>query len=72
MLGGVFVTLTVKMIELVQGVRAVQDFQHDHQWLDLNALRMIIYASVLIALMIWRPEGMLGERELFGRKKVRK
>jgi branched-chain amino acid transport system permease protein len=69
MLGGVFVTLTVKLIELVQGVRAVQDFQHDHAWLDLNALRMIVYAGVLIALMIWRPEGLLGERELFARRR---
>jgi len=69
MIGGVFVTLTVKMIELVQGARAVQDFQHEHAWLDLNALRMIVYASVLIALMITRPEGLLGERELFARKK---
>ncbi len=30
---------------------------------------MIIYASVLIALMIWRPEGLLGERELFQKKR---
>jgi branched-chain amino acid transport system permease protein len=28
---------------------------------------MVIYAAVLIALMIWRPEGLLGERELFRR-----
>jgi branched-chain amino acid transport system permease protein len=63
-LGGVFVTITVKMIELVQGTRAVQDLHTTLPWLDLNALRMILYSGVLIALMIWRPEGMLGEREL--------
>lgn len=68
-IGGVFVTITVKMIELVQGTRAVQDLHTALPWLDLNALRMIIYSAVLIALMIWRPEGMLGERELFRRKK---
>jgi branched-chain amino acid transport system permease protein len=68
-IGGVFVTLTVKMIELVQGMRVVQDLQHAWPWLDLNALRMILYSSVLIALMIWRPEGLLGERELFARRK---
>jgi len=37
--------------------------------LDLNALRMVIYAAVLIALMILRPEGLLGERELFRRNR---
>jgi hypothetical protein len=26
---------------------------------------MIVYAAVLITLMILRPEGLLGERELF-------
>jgi branched-chain amino acid transport system permease protein len=41
--------------------------QRENQWLDLNALRMVIYAAVLIALMILRPEGLLGEKELFGR-----
>jgi len=30
--------------------------------LDLNALRMIIYAAILITMMVWRPEGILGER----------
>jgi branched-chain amino acid transport system permease protein len=71
-IGGVFVTLTVKMIELVQGTRAVQDLQHAAPWLDLNALRMIIYSAVLIALMIWRPEGLLGERELFAKRSKKK
>jgi branched-chain amino acid transport system permease protein len=32
--------------------------------LDLNALRMMTYAAVLIALMIMRPDGLLGEREI--------
>jgi branched-chain amino acid transport system permease protein len=73
MIGGVFVTFTVKAIELVQGtsfVKAVKAaFEANGLQLDLNALRMIIYASVLIALMIWRPEGLLGERELFHKKR---
>ena len=43
---------------------AVQALQHDHPWLDLNALRMVVYAAVLIGLMILRPEGLFGEREL--------
>jgi branched-chain amino acid transport system permease protein len=38
--------------------------------LDLNALRMVIYASVLIGLMILRPEGLFGERELFKRRRT--
>lgn len=67
--GGVFVTFTVKMIELLQGVDSVQALKAAHPGLDLNALRMVIYAAVLIGLMILRPEGLFGERELFGRKK---
>ena len=68
MIGGVFVTFSVKTIELLQGTSAVQALKHAFEGLDLNALRMIIYASVLIALMIWRPEGLLGERELGQRR----
>lgn len=68
-LGGVLITFTVKAIELLQGTDAVQDLRRAYEWLDLNALRMIVYAMVLIALMILRPEGILGERELFGKKR---
>jgi branched-chain amino acid transport system permease protein len=67
--GGIFVTFTVKAIELAQGTSAVQSLKSSFQWLDLNALRMILYATVLIALMILRPEGLFGEREIFARKK---
>jgi branched-chain amino acid transport system permease protein len=63
--GGVFVTFTVKMIEQLQGLAAVQALKVAHPALDLNALRMVVYASVLISLMILRPEGLFGERELF-------
>ena len=48
--------------------RVLQALKREVEGLDLNALRMIVYASVLIALMIWRPEGLLGEREI-GQKK---
>jgi branched-chain amino acid transport system permease protein len=68
-LGALFVTFTVKFIELIQGVEAVKALQRANPWLDLNALRMVIYAAVLIALMILRPEGLLGERELFRRRR---
>jgi len=68
-LGALFVTFTVKAIELVQGTNFVQDLRHHAEWLDLNALRMIIYAAVLILLMVMRPEGVFGERELFGKKR---
>jgi branched-chain amino acid transport system permease protein len=70
-LGALFVTFTVKFIELIQGVEAVKALQRANPWLDLNALRMVIYAAVLIALMIWRPEGLLGERELFRRGRAK-
>jgi branched-chain amino acid transport system permease protein len=70
MIGGVFVTLTVKLIELVQSTDAVLSLKQSYPQLDLNALRMIVYAIVLIVLMVWRPEGLLGERELFGRKRT--
>jgi len=66
--GGVFVTFTVKMIEQLQGLESVQALKAAHAGLDLNALRMVVYASVLIGLMILRPEGIFGERELFGRR----
>lgn len=71
-LGALFVTFTVKAIELVQGTNFIQDLRHHAEWLDLNALRMIIYAAVLILLMIMRPEGVFGERELFGKKRTAK
>ncbi len=63
-LGGLFITFTIKLIELVQATDAVQSFKTAHEWLDLNALRMVIYAGVLIAVMILRPEGVFGEREI--------
>lgn len=67
--GGIFVTFTVKMIEQLQGLESVQALKAAHAGLDLNALRMVIYAGVLISLMILRPEGLFGERELFKRVK---
>jgi branched-chain amino acid transport system permease protein len=68
-IGGVFVTLTVKLIEYVQGSDVVQAIKRStFQSLDLNALRMMIYAAVLIVLMIIRPEGLFGERELGSKK----
>lgn len=67
--GGVFVTFTVKMIEQLQGLDSVQALKAAHAGLDLNALRMVIYAAVLIGLMILRPEGLFGEREIFGKRK---
>jgi branched-chain amino acid transport system permease protein len=63
--GGIFVTFTVKMIEQLQGLESVQALKAAHPALDLNALRMVVYATVLIGLMILRPEGIFGERELF-------
>jgi branched-chain amino acid transport system permease protein len=67
-IGALFVTFTIKFIELAQGFDAVKTLQSYNPWLDLNALRMVVYATVLIALMILRPEGLLGERELFRKK----
>lgn len=65
--GGIFVTFTVKMIEQLQGWESVQALRASYPDLDLNALRMIIYAAVLIGLMILRPEGLFGEREIIRR-----
>jgi branched-chain amino acid transport system permease protein len=69
-IGGVFVTFTVKIIELAQSTSAVQALKREIESLDLNALRMIVYAAVLIVLMILRPQGLLGERELFQKRLV--
>jgi branched-chain amino acid transport system permease protein len=63
-LGGLFVTFTIKAIEAVQAADAVQVFRTNNEWLDLNALRMVVYAAVLIAVMLLRPEGVFGEREI--------
>jgi branched-chain amino acid transport system permease protein len=69
-IGAILVTFTVKAIEYAQGSQLVQTLKsHTYESLDLNALRMIVYAAVLIALMILRPEGILGERELFTKRK---
>lgn len=68
-LGGIFVTFSIKAIEQVQAWSAVQDLKRQFESLDLNALRMILYAVVLLILMVLRPEGLLGERELFPRKR---
>ncbi len=74
-LGSLFVTFTVKAIELLQNTSVAQAIRGPHHFghdiditVDLNALRMIVYASVLISLMVWRPEGVFGEREI-GRRK---
>ena len=70
--GGVFVTFTVKMIEQLQGLESIQALKVAYPALDLNAMRMVIYAAVLITLMILRPEGLFGERELFRKAKSKK
>jgi branched-chain amino acid transport system permease protein len=49
----------------------VQALKRQFESLDLNALRMIIYAAILIVLMILRPEGLLGERELLQKRFTR-
>lgn len=80
--GGVFVTVTVKLIEqfqpfLREQLGSLADLLQGSapgaastlRTLDLNALRMVVYAGVLIGLMILRPEGLFGERELFRRKR---
>lgn len=64
-LGAIFVTLSVRLIEQVQGVPSVRDFVREHPNFDLNALRMVVYAATLIGLMILRPSGVFGEREIF-------
>lgn len=61
--GALIVTTTVKAIELLQRTAAVEALRADAPWLDLNALRMMIYAAVLVGLMVRRPEGIFGERE---------
>jgi branched-chain amino acid transport system permease protein len=75
-IGGVFITFTIKAIELLQSTSVVEDAKASLEGLgvhlDLNALRMIIYALVLVTLMIVRPEGLLGERELFFGKRKKK
>jgi branched-chain amino acid transport system permease protein len=61
--GALLVTLSEKAIELVQHTAAVDALRTRFESLDLNALRRMIYAAVLIALMIKRPRGLFGEGE---------
>ena len=68
----VFVTFTVKFIELVQGVEAVKAFQHAQPVARSQRAAHGHLRAVLIALMILRPEGLLGERELFAQKRARR
>lgn len=68
-LGALFVTFSIKVFEYLQSMPAMQDFRAANAWLDLNALRMVIYAATLIAVMILRPEGVLGEREIWEKKR---
>lgn len=62
--GGLFVTLTVKMIEQLQRLDVVETFKMEHPEFDINALRMVVYAVVLITIMVLRPAGLFGENEL--------
>ena len=70
-LGALFVTFTTKLFEFLQSTQAMQDLRVSQPWLDLNALRMVSYAATLIAVMIVRPEGVLGEREIGEGRKPR-
>jgi len=63
-LGGVFVTVTVKMIEQLQRLEFVEALKATHPEFDINALRMVVYAIVIILLMISRPAGVFGENEI--------
>lgn len=64
-LGATFVSLSVRLIEQLQGIPSVRDFVRENPKFDLNALRMVVYAATLIGLMILRPSGVFGEREIF-------
>jgi len=68
-LGGIFVTVTVKLIEQLQRLDSVKDFTYAHPSFDLNACRMVFYAAVLIAIMVLRPSGVFGENEIFKPKR---
>ncbi|MGH7285180.1 MAG: hypothetical protein ACRELY_26965, partial [Polyangiaceae bacterium] len=62
--GSLIITFSVKAIELLQSTDAVQALKANYESLDLNALRMMIYAALLVTLMILRPDGIFGEREI--------
>ncbi len=53
---------------------ALEWFREIKRWFDLQSdPRMVIYAAMLIALMRWRPQGLMGNKEIwqvFGKKKV--
>lgn len=66
--GAVIVTVTIKLIDQLGGVESVRAFQAAHPTFDLPAVRMVAYALILIVLMVLRPEGLFGERELGARR----
>ena len=49
-----------------QSREKLEAFRAAHPDFDLNALRMVVYAAVLILLMVFNPRGIFGENELFG------
>ncbi len=63
-IGGIFITVTNRIIEQLQRLDSVEAFTREHPDLDLNALRMVVYAAVLVVLMVLRPSGIFGEREI--------
>ncbi len=71
-LGGVFITVTNRMIEQLQRLDSVEEFTRANPDLDLNALRMVVYAAVLVALMVMRPSGIFGENEIVRAKRTEK
>jgi branched-chain amino acid transport system permease protein len=63
-LGALLMTAAMRAIELAQHA-----LEGGPESLDLNALRMMVYAAVLVVLMARRPGGILGERELGARRR---
>jgi branched-chain amino acid transport system permease protein len=68
-LGGIFVTVTNRIIEQLQRLEAVETFTREHPDVDLNAARMVVYAVVLVVLMVLRPSGLFGENEIIKQKR---
>lgn len=59
-LGAVLLTLTPEVLREV--IRPLQEALFGHQVVDPDNVRMLIFGVALVAMMLFRPEGLLPSR----------
>ena len=59
-LGAVLLTLTPEILR--EAIRPLQEALFGRQVVDPDNVRMLIFGSALVAMMLFRPEGLLPSR----------